>query len=208
MTLTREIHHPSPLGLLSLRASEAALLGVYLPGQKDAPTSAARPGAGHPILALAARQLDEYFAAERTHFDVPLHFEGTEFQRAVWSELLRIPHGETRSYGALARALGRPGASRAVGAANARNPISIIAPCHRVIASSGALTGYGGGLEAKRWLLAHESRAQAEGERGIPGALPRRPGGAIKLLAAQPRNGKSSPGCASAAIPRRMWITS
>lgn len=119
-----------------------------------------------PVLALAAAQLAEYFDGARRDFDVPLAPRGTGFQRLVWRELAKIPYGETRSYGELARALGRPAASRAVGAANGRNPISILVPCHRVIAGSGALTGYAGGLAAKRWLLEHEAR-------WAPGALAR-----------------------------------
>jgi methylated-DNA-[protein]-cysteine S-methyltransferase len=110
------------------------------------------------VLALAAAQLAEYFAGARRDFSVPLAPRGTGFQRLVWAELVKIPFGETRSYGELARALDRPSASRAVGAANGRNPLSILVPCHRVIAGSGALTGYAGGLDAKRWLLEHEAR--------------------------------------------------
>jgi methylated-DNA-[protein]-cysteine S-methyltransferase len=111
----------------------------------------------HPILRATARQLGEYFAGTRREFDLPLDFRGTDFQRQVWTTLLAIPFGETRSYLDVARVLGNPAAVRAVGAANGRNPISIIAPCHRVIGTSGDLTGFGGGLEAKAWLLAHES---------------------------------------------------
>lgn len=144
----------SPLGPLRLVADAAALTGVYLPAQ---PAPAATPG-GTPLLARAAAQLAEYFAGARRDFDVPLAPRGTGFQERVWRELTRIPYGETRSYGELARAIGRPSASRAVGAANGQNPISILVPCHRVIAGSGALTGYAGGLDAKRWLLAHEAR--------------------------------------------------
>ena len=147
----------SPLGPLRLVADEAALAGVYLPAQA---APAASPGAT-PVLARAAAQLAEYFAGARRDFDVPLAPRGTEFQARVWRELTHIPYGETRSYGELARALGRPSASRAVGAANGKNPISILVPCHRVIAGSGALTGYAGGLEAKRCLLAQETRGAA-----------------------------------------------
>jgi methylated-DNA-[protein]-cysteine S-methyltransferase len=111
----------------------------------------------HPVLRETARQLDEYFSAGRRSFDLPLEFRGTDFQRRVWSALLAIPYGETRSYLDIASALGNAAAVRAVGAANGRNPISIIAPCHRVIGASGDLTGFGGGLDAKAWLLAHES---------------------------------------------------
>jgi methylated-DNA-[protein]-cysteine S-methyltransferase len=102
--------------------------------------------------------LAAYFAGELTEFDLPMKMIGTEFQKTVWRELLNIPFGVTISYGELADRVGNPNASRAVGAANGRNPISIIVPCHRVIGSNGKLTGYGGGLERKEWLLAHESK--------------------------------------------------
>lgn len=108
------------------------------------------------ITDVANQQLDEYFRRERTAFDLPLLFVGTEFQKRVWEELLRIPYGTTLSYGKMARNLGIPRAVRAVANANGANPISIIAPCHRVIGSNGTLTGYGGGLEAKRYLLEME----------------------------------------------------
>ena len=111
-----------------------------------------------PVLASAAEQLAAYFAGELRVFDLPLGAEGTGFQRLVWRALDTIPFGETRTYGAIAHAIGRPSASRAVGAANGRNPISIIVPCHRVIGASGELTGYAGGVEMKQWLLAHERR--------------------------------------------------
>ena len=108
------------------------------------------------ITDVANQQLDEYFRRERTAFDLPLLFVGTEFQKRVWEELLRIPYGATLSYGEMARKLGIPKAVRALANANGANPISIIAPCHRVIGSNGTLTGYGGGLEAKRYLLEME----------------------------------------------------
>ena len=111
-----------------------------------------------PVLASAVEQLAAYFAGELRVFDLPLGAEGTGFQRLVWRALGTIPFGETRTYGAIAHAIGRPSASRAVGAANGRNPISIIVPCHRVIGASGELTGYAGGVEMKQWLLAHERR--------------------------------------------------
>ena len=114
----------------------------------------------HPVLVETARQLDEYFAGTRRTFDVKLNFIGTEFQNRVWGALLRIPFGETRSYGQIARELGNARATRAVGAANGRNPIAIIAPCHRVIGASGALTGFAGGLEAKDTLLALEKASR------------------------------------------------
>lgn len=152
----------SPLGPLRLIADPAAgaLTGLYLPRQSLPMSTAAFEVAAPPppVLARAAEQLAEYFAGTRHEFDVPLAPRGTEFQRRVWRELAAIPYGDTATYGELAIALGRPSASRAVGAANARNPISILVPCHRVIALTGELTGYAGGLEAKRWLLDHEAR--------------------------------------------------
>jgi methylated-DNA-[protein]-cysteine S-methyltransferase len=111
----------------------------------------------HPHLTRAVAQLNEYFAGRRTAFDLPLDPHGTPFQQQVWEQLLAIPYGETRSYLDLARKLGNPNATRAVGAANGRNPISIIVPCHRVIGSSGKLTGFAGGLEIKERLLNLES---------------------------------------------------
>ena len=156
----------SPLGPLQLVASEAALLGLYLPGHKGAPSIEAREHPSHPVLVAAVRQLEAYFAGDRTHFDLPLDMRGSPFQRCVWSALVDIPFGATRSYADLARLLDRPTAARAVGAANGRNPISIIVPCHRVIAGDGALTGYAGGIEAKRWLLAHERRHGISAARG------------------------------------------
>jgi methylated-DNA-[protein]-cysteine S-methyltransferase len=149
-------HVPCPLGELVLVADDAALLAVHLPnGSTPAP-----PEAGddrrHPLLAAAARQLDEYFAGTRRAFDLPLRPAGTEFQRAVWTALYAIPFGATRSYGEIAITVGKPTASRAIGAANGQNPIAIIIPCHRVIGANGTLTGYGGGLPAKQWLLEHE----------------------------------------------------
>jgi methylated-DNA-[protein]-cysteine S-methyltransferase len=144
----------SPLGRLRLIADGDELTGIYLPLQQAPEVH----DTGAAVLAQAAAQLAEYFAGARRDFDVPLAPRGTEFQRLVWRELERIPYGETRSYGALACALGRPSASRAVGAANGKNPLSILVPCHRVIAGTGALTGYAGGIDAKRWLLEHEAR--------------------------------------------------
>jgi len=111
----------------------------------------------HPILALAESQLREYFAGKRTVFDIPLAPEGTEFQKLCWQQLARIPYGQTISYGEQARRLGRPNSARAVGAANGKNPIGIIIPCHRVIGASGNLTGFAGGIETKRKLLVLEA---------------------------------------------------
>jgi len=147
---------PSPLGPLRLVARGDELAALHLPND---PTPAKEPARVSDILALAADQLREYFAGHRRTFTIPLHPEGTGFQQLVWRALVAIPYGHTRSYGQVAAAIGRPSASRAVGAANGRNPIAIIVPCHRVIGSNGHLTGYGGGMDAKRWLLAHEGAA-------------------------------------------------
>ena len=110
------------------------------------------------VVAETVRQLDQYFEGERTDFDLPLDPQGSPFQQQAWLALRTIPYGETVSYGEQARRLGDPNKARAVGAANGRNPISIVVPCHRVIGTSGKLVGFGGGLDAKAWLLAHERR--------------------------------------------------
>lgn len=148
----------SPLGRLTLVAEGDALVAILWPDDAPArvPLGEPREDAAQPVLAATARQLDEYFAKARTRFDLPLAPRGTAFQQAVWRQLAAIPFGETRSYADLARALGNAAATRAVGAANGRNPLSIVLPCHRVVGSGGALTGFAGGVEAKRWLLAHE----------------------------------------------------
>ena len=112
------------------------------------------------LLAETERQLREYFSGKRSRFELPLDFQGTEFQKKVWSALLTIPFGETRSYTEIAVQIGSPNAVRAVGAANGRNPLSIVAPCHRVIGASGGLTGFAGGLAAKQWLLRLETRGR------------------------------------------------
>jgi len=146
----------SPLGRLRLYGTADALTTVWLPeGSGTAPS--APTGETH-VLAQTAAQLAEYFAGRRTAFDIPLAPHGTPFQLAVWRVLSTIPFGATWSYGDVARLIGQPTASRAVGAANGKNPHAIIVPCHRVIGASGALTGYGGGMAAKRWLLAHEQQ--------------------------------------------------
>ncbi len=151
----------SPLGPIELRAAGQALCGLYLPDTRHPPAPVGARDDAHPVLRAAARQLAEYFEGRRRGFDLPLQPAGTAFQQRVWRQLLEIPFGGTCSYGALARAIDRPSASRAVGAANGRNPISILIPCHRVIGSDGSLTGYGGGEPAKRWLLQHEARFAA-----------------------------------------------
>ncbi|MBE7383143.1 MAG: methylated-DNA--[protein]-cysteine S-methyltransferase [Leptolyngbya sp. SIO1E4] len=148
----------SPLGALLLTANARSLTGLYLQGQKYFPeqTPDWHKAEQIPPLVQAQKQLAEYFAHQRQHFDLPLAPQGTDFQEQVWQQLRQIPFGETISYGTLAQRLGKPTASRAVGAANGRNPISIIVPCHRVIAGDGKLTGYAGGTDRKRWLLQHE----------------------------------------------------
>lgn len=152
----------SPVGELTLVASERGLCAV-LWGAADAervPLGEMRQDEEHPVLLEARRQLQAYFAGTLRAFSLPLEFVGTEFQKRVWDALLTIPFGQTRTYGEIAAQIGSPNASRAVGAANGRNPISIIAPCHRVIGSDGTLTGFAGGLEAKALLLDIE-RGQA-----------------------------------------------
>lgn len=149
---------PSPVGELTLVAKGGSLAAILW--QDDRPgrvrLGEMRVVPSWPVLLETARQLNDYFAGRRTVFDVPLTFDGTDFQKAVWQALLTIPYGETRSYGDIARQIGRPQAVRAVGAANGRNPISIIAPCHRVIGASGDLTGFAGGMQAKETLLTIE----------------------------------------------------
>ena len=146
----------SPIGPLTLCARGDELTALHLPN--SAPPAEDRTRTSD-VLAAAADQLREDLAGQRRTFDLPLAPQGTGFQQLVWTALLAVPFGQTRSYGQIASAIGRPAASRAVGAANGSNPIAIIIPCHRVIGSSGKLTGYGGRLPTKRWLLAHEGAA-------------------------------------------------
>jgi methylated-DNA-[protein]-cysteine S-methyltransferase len=154
----------SPIGRLMLTSDGTALTGLYMNLYRNKPSKL--PGLGGDWiqnatidpLPAAARQLKEYFAGKRREFDLPLRMEGTEFQQRVWRELTKIPFGETRSYGQLAKRIGNPNGSRAVGLANGRNPIAIIVPCHRVIGADGSLTGFGGGLDRKEWLLTHEGQ--------------------------------------------------
>jgi methylated-DNA-[protein]-cysteine S-methyltransferase len=148
----------SPVGPLRLVASDTALVAVHFPIEKHPRRLEADNTAQHPLLERARRELDEYFLGRRRSFEVPLALEGTPFQLEVWNALRRIPFAEVRSYGALARAIGRAAAVRAVGRANGSNPIPIFVPCHRVIGTDGSLTGFGGGIECKRWLLDHERR--------------------------------------------------
>ena len=145
----------SPVGELTLTGKDDALTGVWFARYRGAPV--ARRGWTRndtlPVLLQARRELDEYFAGKRQRFGIKLDAQGTEFQRAVWRELLRISFGRTSTYGALAAAIGKPAAARAVGAAVGANPISIVVPCHRIVGSNGALTGFGGGLDRKTTLL-------------------------------------------------------
>jgi methylated-DNA-[protein]-cysteine S-methyltransferase len=146
----------SPIGPLTLVAAGDGLAGLYMAAHRHGPGPAGLGGPGDPAaepFAAAARQLEAYFAGRLTRFSLPLSPRGTEFQRQVWAALLEIPYGQTVTYGQLAVDLGRPAASRAVGLANGRNPVSIVVPCHRVVGSDGSLTGYGGGLDRKRYLL-------------------------------------------------------
>jgi len=148
----------SPIGRLLLSGDEHRLSGLHLPPASENPGLARGWRRADAPFARARDQLEAYFDGERVEFDVPLEMDGaTAFHGSVWRALLDIPYGTTTSYGDLARQLGRPTAARAVGAANGRNPIAIIVPCHRVIGSAGSLTGYAGGLERKRYLLRHEA---------------------------------------------------
>jgi methylated-DNA-[protein]-cysteine S-methyltransferase len=141
----------SPIGPLTLVEEDGLLAGLFMVDQRH------RPGLEHErddgLLPAVKEQLTAYWARDLEEFDLPLSMAGTPFQQEVWAGLRTIPYGETWSYGQLAGALGRPAASRAVGLANGKNPISVVVPCHRVVGSNGSMTGYGGGLERKQWLL-------------------------------------------------------
>ncbi len=156
MTTTTTTTMASPVGSLTLTAVDGKLTRLHMDGQRHAPDASPSWERDDAGLAGVVEQLEAYFAGSRQDFDVPLALAGTAFQQEVWAGLLEIPYGETVSYGELARRVGRPGASRAVGLANGRNPVAIIVPCHRVIGANGTLTGYGGGLDRKTWLLDHE----------------------------------------------------
>jgi methylated-DNA-[protein]-cysteine S-methyltransferase len=148
--------YESPIGALEIVAVDEGITAVNFvsKGRGRRPDRAAAGRAG--VLETCLNQLEEYFQGRRTSFSLPLRLKGTPFQKKVWEALLRIPYGRTTTYGAIATALGNRSATRAVGGANHRNPVSIIVPCHRVVGSDGRLTGYGGGLWRKEWLLAHE----------------------------------------------------
>jgi len=146
----------TPLGRLGLEAEGGALVAIRFaaPGERACPAPERGPEAA--VLREAASQLAQFFEGRRASLDLPMAPRGTPFQRAVWAAVAAIPAGETRTYGELAAALGRPRAARAVGAANGANPLALAVPCHRVVGANGALTGYAWGLEKKRWLLEHE----------------------------------------------------
>ena len=164
---------PSPAGDLLLAGDGDELTALWIDGQRWAPAIGDdwRPAA--EPFAEAMRQLREYFAGERTAFHLPLRLEGTPFQTEVWQALMRIPFGQTRTYGAIAAELGRPQAARAVGAANGQNPFCIVVPCHRLIGADGRLVDYAAGLEVKRGLLAHEARVTDGALRPRAAASPR-----------------------------------
>lgn len=151
-------HLKTPIGILQMAASEDGLMAVVFPSEVKRSYAKARgPVAAQMHLDQAVAALNEYFAGERKEFsDLTLAPQGTTFQLSVWSALLKIPFGHTQSYGDIARAIKNPRGVRAVGLANGKNPIPIIVPCHRVIGSNGSLTGFGGGLPTKKWLLQHE----------------------------------------------------
>ncbi len=149
------LSHDSPFGPLTLVSDSACLVGLHFAGWAPPLTAVRR---SDDVLLKTTRQLDAYFAGHLKSFDIPLKPAGTPFQLRVWSALRDIPFGETRSYGQLASAIGDPSAMRAVGAANGRNPIAIVVPCHRVIGADGSLTGFGGGTERKKFLLRLEGR--------------------------------------------------
>ncbi len=160
---------PSPIGTLTIVANDRAVVAIDWDGESgheamlgDAEIVEVQ-AADHPTVAIAVEQLGEYFDGERTEFDLPLDAAGTAFQHQAWDALVRIPFGETVSYGEQAVMLGDRNKARAVGAANGRNPIPIVVPCHRVVGSNGHLTGFAGGLDTKAWLLDHEFKVRAAG---------------------------------------------
>jgi methylated-DNA-[protein]-cysteine S-methyltransferase len=148
--------YPSPVGILDITFTSRGIIRIGFGKREENKDKQKIDDQDYSIYCHIYNQLNEYFTGKRREFALPLVLEGTGFQKRVWQELKKIPFGETRSYGTIARAIGNPGAARAVGMANNRNPIPIIIPCHRVIGANGDLTGYGGGLNIKRWLLNHE----------------------------------------------------
>ena len=158
MPESRVVHYESPIGWIEIEGSEAGVSALNFVESAGAKPDRAPKGPLPAPLADCLTQLDEYFRGDRTAFSVKLDLRGTAFQKQVWARLLRVKFGRTTTYKALAEAVGRPAATRAVGGANHRNPVSIIVPCHRVVGANGSLTGYGGGLWRKEWLLAHEQK--------------------------------------------------
>src|SRR3954451_202871 len=148
----------SPIGAMPCARDDLGIITLLLPHGRSGTNPHSSWVRDDAAFDDVRGQLDEYFAGTRTEFDLPLHMIGSEWQLRVWGALLDIPCGETQSYGEIAARLGTPGAARAVGLASAQNPVPVIVPCHRVIGADGSLTGYGGGLDAKRWLLAHEAQ--------------------------------------------------
>ena len=172
MTVTENTYRssmPSPIGPLLLCGNGTAITAIFMATREhpEGIPTGTRPDDGP--FREARRQLEAYFAGELREFHLELAPEGTLFRQKVWRALLDIPYGSTESYGALAQRIGLPQAARAVGLANGRNPISIVIPCHRVIGKTGALVGYGGGLERKQWLLAHEQRHAVGAQQRLPG---------------------------------------
>ena len=157
---------PSPVGRLTLVAHDRGLVAILWENDRPSrvPLGPLTENPAHPILQETVRQLNEYFAGKRRTFSLPLDPTGTPFQKAVWNALSAIPYGETRSYSQIAEHVGRPAAVRAVGAANGRNPLSIVVPCHRVVGANAQLTGFAGGLPVKAYLLALESRVVSGGD--------------------------------------------
>lgn len=157
----------TPVGELTLVADELGLVAVLWENDRPerVPLGEVKSRPDHTVLVDAAKQLTEYFAGKRDRFRLKLAPRGTEFQRQVWSALNTIPFGETRTYSEIARQIGRPAAVRAVGAANGRNPVSIVTPCHRVIGADGTLTGFAGGLPAKEFLLKLEQPSRVDGRK-------------------------------------------
>ena len=155
----------SPVGALTIVASDDGVRAILWPDDDPARVRLddTSDDPSHPVIAATVVQLAEYFTGERTEFDVALDAVGTEFQRSAWASLRTIPYGTTVSYGEQAEQMGDRRKARAVGAANGRNPISIIVPCHRVVGANGALTGFAGGIDTKSWLLAHEQRVTTRG---------------------------------------------
>jgi methylated-DNA-[protein]-cysteine S-methyltransferase len=161
----------SPVGDLLVAGDERELWALWIDGQRWAPVMGSDWRAATDPFAPARRQLEEYFAGERTAFQLPLRLSGTPFQTEVWTALRRVPFGETRTYGEIAASLGRPRAARAVGAANGQNPFCIVVPCHRLIGAAGGLVDYAAGVEVKRRLLTHEAKVRSLSSRA--GARPR-----------------------------------